>query len=62
MVEFPEIHEKIIVERNRRWLPEIEKFLQHESGTLVAVGAAHLVGRNGIIEMLKTKGYSVEQK
>ena len=45
-----------------RWLPEIEKFLQQESGTMVAVGAAHLVGRNGIIEMLKTKGYSVEQK
>jgi len=62
MMEFPEIHEKIIVERNRRWLPEIEKFLQQESGTMVAVGAAHLVGRNGIIEMLKTKGYSVEQK
>jgi uncharacterized protein YbaP (TraB family) len=62
MMEFPEIHEKIIVERNRRWLPEIEKFLREGSGAIVVVGAAHLVGQDGIIEMLKTKGYSVEQK
>jgi hypothetical protein len=62
MVQFPEIHEKIIVQRNRRWLPEIEKLLQQGSAAMIVVGAAHLVGRDGIIEMLKTKGYSVEQK
>jgi uncharacterized protein YbaP (TraB family) len=62
MVEFPEIHQKVIVERNRRWAPEIEKLLEQGSGALIVVGAAHLVGRDGVIEMLKTKGYSVEQK
>ena len=62
MVQFPEIHEKVILERNRRWLPEIEKLLQQGSGALIVVGAAHLVGGDGVIEMLKTKGYSVEQK
>lgn len=62
MAEFPEIHQKVIVERNRRWAPEIEKLLEQGSGALIVVGAAHLVGRDGVIEMLKTKGYSVEQK
>ena len=62
MVEFPEIHQKVLVERNRRWLPEIEKSLEQASEALIVVGAAHLVGSDGIIEMLKTKGYSVEQK
>ena len=62
MVEFPEIHQKVLVERNRRWLPEIEKSLEQGSEALIVVGAAHLVGPDGIIEMLKTKGYSVEQK
>jgi uncharacterized protein YbaP (TraB family) len=62
MVEFPEIHQKVIVERNRRWAPEIEKLLEQGSGALIVVGAAHLVGPDGVIEMLKTKGYSVEQK
>ena len=62
MVEFPEIHQKVIVERNRRWVPEIEKLLEQGSGALIVVGAAHLMGRDGVIEMLKTKGYSVEKK
>jgi uncharacterized protein YbaP (TraB family) len=62
MVEFPEIHQKVLVERNRRWLPEIEKSLEQASEALIVVGSAHLVGPDGIIEMLKTKGYSVEQK
>ncbi len=62
MMEYPEIHQKIVVERNRRWLPEIEDLLQQKSGAMVVVGAAHLVGPDGIIEMLKAKGYSVEQK
>ena len=62
MMEFPEIHQKVIVERNRRWVPEIEKLLEQGSGALIVVGAAHLVGRDGVIEMLKTKGYSVEKK
>jgi uncharacterized protein YbaP (TraB family) len=62
MMEYPEVHQKIVVERNRRWLPEIEKLLQQGSGAMVVVGAAHLVGQDGVIEMLKAKGYSVEQK
>jgi uncharacterized protein len=61
MMEYPEIHQKIIVDRNRRWLPEIEKSLQKGSGAMIVVGAAHLVGQDGVIEMLKAKGYSVEQ-
>lgn len=61
MKEYPEVYQKIIVERNRRWVPEIEKFV-HRGDVMVAVGAAHLLGPDGVIEMLKTKGYSVEQK
>jgi uncharacterized protein YbaP (TraB family) len=61
MKEYPEVYRKIIVERNRRWVPEIEKFV-HQGGFMVTVGAAHLLGPDGVIEMLKAKGYSVEQK
>jgi uncharacterized protein YbaP (TraB family) len=62
MMEYPEIHQKIVVERNRRWLPEIEKSLQQGSEAMIVVGAAHLVGKDGIVELLKAKGYGVEQK
>jgi uncharacterized protein len=62
MMEYPDLHQKIIVDRNQRWVPELEKLLQQGGGAMVAVGAAHLVGKDGVIEMLKAKGYSVEQK
>lgn len=61
MKEFPEIHRKILIERNRRWLPVIEKLLENSPGTMVAVGAAHLVGNQGLVELLIEKGYRLEQ-
>lgn len=59
--EFPELHRKLFTERNRRWLPQIEKFIEQGGNAMVVVGAAHLVGKDGVIELLKQKGYKVEQ-
>jgi len=59
--EYPDIYAKLISERNRNWLPKIESHFQGGSKTLVVVGAAHLVGPDGVVELLKQKGYSVEQ-
>ena len=61
MREYPEVHVKVIVERNRRWLPQIEKMIAQGENAIVVVGAAHLVGREGVIELLKQRGYTVEQ-
>lgn len=61
MREFPEVYQRVIVERNRAWLPQIESFLAQNVNYLVVVGAGHLAGRDGLIEALKAKGYSVEQ-
>ena len=61
MREFPEVYQRVIVERNREWMPQIESFLSQNVNTLVVVGAGHLAGRDGLIEALKAKGYSVEQ-
>ena len=62
MQEYPELYEKILIERNRRWVGGIEQLIQQESGAMVVVGAAHLVGKDSVVEMLKAKGYSVEQR
>jgi len=59
--EYPDVYAKLISERNRNWLPKIESHFQGGNKTLVVVGAAHLVGRDGVVELLKRKGYSVEQ-
>jgi uncharacterized protein YbaP (TraB family) len=62
MKGYPEVYDKIIVERNRRWVPQIERILSEGGYAMVVVGAAHLVGKDGVIEMLKTRGYRLEQQ
>jgi uncharacterized protein YbaP (TraB family) len=61
----PPLYERLLVERNRNWLPKIDTFLNGSGrpGTVfVVVGAAHLVGPDGLIQMLKARGYTVEQQ
>lgn len=48
-------------DRNRRWLPQIEAMLAGDEDTLVIVGALHLVGDIGLVELLRARGYSVER-
>jgi hypothetical protein len=58
---FASIFEKIIYERNRKMASKIEDFLRTSETYFVVVGAGHLVGDRGIIEILKGKGYLVGQ-
>jgi uncharacterized protein len=61
--ESPALFRKLTVDRNRRWLPQIEKMLQDQgSDYLVVTGALHMVGREGLVELLRRKGYRVVQK
>lgn len=52
-------YSKIGKERNLRWLKTIEGKIQQES-CLVAVGVMHLPGKEGLIALLRDKGYIVE--
>jgi uncharacterized protein len=61
--ESPVLFRKLTVERNLRWMPQIEKMLQDQGNDyLVVAGALHMVGREGLVEMLRRKGYKVVQK
>jgi uncharacterized protein YbaP (TraB family) len=55
------IYKKIIYERNRNMALKIEDFLRTKETYFVIVGAGHLVGNRGIVELLKGKGVLVEQ-
>lgn len=64
--EYPVLLEKLIIERNKNWVKKIESFLKHKDlkhkdNYMLVVGAAHLAGEQGIVVLLKKKGYSVEQ-
>ena len=48
----------LVNERNRRWVKVISKLIERNS-TFIAVGAGHLPGKQGVIQLLQHKGYSV---
>jgi uncharacterized protein len=58
----PQLYQRLLVERNRNWLPKLEALFARKGRAFVVVGAAHLVGADGLIAMLKAKGYTVEQQ
>ena len=61
MKESPAYYQSLVVDRNRRWIPRIESCLSTGS-CFVVVGAAHMVGSDGLIAMLKQKGYRITQQ
>ncbi len=57
----PALLAALVTNRNRDWVPKIESMLKGSDDVLVVVGAGHLVGKQGVVELLRTKGYKVEQ-
>lgn len=50
---------KLLDKRNNNWIPKIKSAIQDKT-CFIAVGAGHLVGENGLINLLKEQGYTVE--
>jgi uncharacterized protein YbaP (TraB family) len=58
-----EMEEKFIWSRHEAMLAKIEEWLNKSKDRhFVAVGALHLAGKRGLVEMLRAKGYIVRQK
>jgi uncharacterized protein YbaP (TraB family) len=58
----PSAYASLITERNRNWMPQLDACLKRSSPCFVIVGAAHLVGPEGLLAMLQKRGYRVEQQ
>jgi uncharacterized protein YbaP (TraB family) len=54
----PEFNHWFLDVRNANWIPVIEKQISKEA-TFIAVGAGHLGGTNGVLELLKKQGYTI---
>jgi uncharacterized protein YbaP (TraB family) len=53
--------EALLGARNRRWLPQIERYLAG-GGAFIAVGLGHLLGDDGLPAMLARAGHPVERR
>jgi len=56
-----DLYQRLLVNRNKNWMPKIEELFARKRPAMVVVGAAHLVGPDGLLAMLKNKGYTIEQ-
>jgi len=59
--QYPELFRTLTTDRNRRWLPTVTGLLAARQDYLVIVGALHLVGQDGLVNLLRQAGYQVEQ-
>ncbi len=59
--EYPEVYDQVLADRNNNWITIIDSYLDNEDVELVLVGALHVFGTDGIIRMLKKKGYKTTQ-
>jgi len=60
--EDPAVEQALLINRNRNWSVKLDTLVKTEPGTfLVAVGAAHLAGKDSVRAMLEAKGYKVER-
>jgi len=57
----PSIFKKLVSDRTASWIPQFEKLLHGSGNAIVIVGAGHLVGPDGVVELLKKKGVKVTQ-
>ena len=57
----PELHDALLVQRNLNWIDRIVAYLDDDQNYLIVVGAAHLVGDDGVIKLLSERDVSVSQ-
>jgi uncharacterized protein YbaP (TraB family) len=57
----PGVREALLTARNRAWIAKLLPQLEAGPRPLVAVGAAHLVGPEGLVSLLADQGYRVRR-
>lgn len=55
----PEVHEALLLDRNRNWVEVIRDTLAGSGSHFIAVGAAHMAGQENVIDLLRAEGFEV---
>lgn len=59
--ELKNFYRKLIDDRNEKMVKKIEPFLKTNKKFFIVVGAGHLIGKNGIIQLLRNRGVDLTQ-
>jgi uncharacterized protein len=60
--DYPAIHDRLLLQRNKKWVVTVEQLMQQSSDVLFIVGVGHLVGPGSVVDLLQKKGYTVKQR
>jgi uncharacterized protein YbaP (TraB family) len=58
----PELYQRLLIDRNINWIPQIEAALAGSDDALIAVGAGHLPGEQGVLALLEAEGHIVTRQ
>ena len=58
--ELQTVYRKLVDERNVTMAKKVDAYLKTQDTYFIVVGSAHLVGENGILNLLKKAGYTIE--
>ncbi|MBE9396765.1 TraB/GumN family protein [Pontibacterium sp. N1Y112] len=59
--DYPKLYQELLVQRNNNWMPQILDMFDTPEQEFVLVGAAHLLGPDGLLKQLQVKGYRIRQ-
>jgi uncharacterized protein YbaP (TraB family) len=59
--ELSHIYQRLVDERNFQMVDKIVSYINSNKIYFIVVGAAHLVGENGIVRLLINKGFQLKQ-
>lgn len=62
MRDAPKLYQALVVQRNKNWVPKIVEMMAKGQRPMVIVGAAHVIGKHGLVSLLRSKGYTVTQQ
>ncbi len=59
---YPDLNDRLLIQRNLKWVKEVEHAMGKNKNVLFVVGAGHLVGPESVVDLLRKKGSEVKQK
>ena len=59
--KYPDLYRPLTIDRNQRWLGQVEELLDDRDDYLIVVGTLHLIGKGSLVELLERRGHKVVQ-
>ncbi len=61
MHKYPDLYDTLILNRNKKWMKTISEIMDSGETTMIIVGAGHLSGKDGLVQLLKNEKFKLEQ-